>query len=491
MTTPTINSCSPVIKTATVLELIADTDSPVTAFNKVSRIVSPGFLFESAYSRNESSRFSILGVDPIESICVKDGQVELIDHGSGKSCLVQVPDLLAFIDQRLQIKKQELRCDTIPDFLPFKAGYAGYLGYGVTSYLDGIKKQSVRAADVPDLYLGFYDSSIIFDHLYRRLYIISFRSPEHAGKLYQLLQESVQLPRLPHTVTISKSLKETFQNTTSSLSYEEFISRVLECKEQIKAGQVFQIVLSQRFSLPVKVDSFSIYRILQSFNPSPYGYFLKFPNFSYLGASPETLLTVRNKNLSLKALAGTCKRGQSEEEDLLLEKAMKSSKKEMAEHMMLVDLGRNDLGAVAYPDTVSTGEVASVVRYQHVMHLSTEIKAKLENHKSSFDAIRSCFPAGTVSGAPKIRAMQLLSELEPEARGIYSGMVGYFDISGNCDGAIAIRSALVKDGMAHVNAGAGIVYDSIPEDEYEETRNKAYSVITAVKLAEYLMELQP
>ena len=227
---------------------------------------------------------------------------------------------------------------------------------------------------------------------------------------------------------------------------------------------------------------------MQSLNPSPYGYFLQFPEFCYLGSSPETLVSCRKRQLTLRALAGTRRRGQSKEEDMALEAELISSEKEMAEHMMLVDLGRNDLGRVARPGTVLAKNIASVVRFENVMHLSTEIVAELAAGLDAYDAVAGCFPAGTVSGAPKIRAMQILSELEPEQRGIYAGMVGYFDLQGNCDGAIAIRSALLAKGTAHLNAGAGIVYESDPDMEYEETRTKASPLIKAIKLAEHLKE---
>jgi anthranilate synthase component 1 len=236
--------------------------------------------------------------------------------------------------------------------------------------------------------------------------------------------------------------------------------------------------------MPAAAPPINIYRMLQATNPSPYAYFLKFPDFVYLGSSPETFVQCQNKKLMLRAIAGTRRRGQGAEQDALLGAELRSDEKEMAEHRMLVDLGRNDLGRVSTPGSVKVGELACLSKYTHVMHLETEITSRLSPEQTAFSAFQSCFPAGTVSGAPKVRAMQLLSALEPERRGIYSGAVGYFDMRGSMDGAIAIRSALIKNGVAYANAGAGIVYDSQPEAEYEETKNKAKGVLSAIILAQ-------
>jgi anthranilate synthase component 1 len=261
-----------------------------------------------------------------------------------------------------------------------------------------------------------------------------------------------------------------------------------QSKDYIRQGQVFQIVISQRFSLPCRAAALDVYRVLQAINPSPYAYYLKIPGAAYIGSSPETFVRCIDGEMSLRAIAGTRPRGADPAQDAALEVELKSNEKELAEHYMLVDLGRNDVGRVCQVGSIKLGELASLTRYTHVMHLSTEISGRLRNGKTAFDAFKSCFPRGTVSGAPKVRAMQLLSKLEPEQRGIYSGVVGYFDFKGNTDGAIAIRSALIKDGVAHINAGAGIVLDSDPLAEYEETRNKAKSVVKAVVAANLMRE---
>jgi anthranilate synthase component 1 len=282
----------------------------------------------------------------------------------------------------------------------------------------------------------------------------------------------------------SLSEQEIFDGVTGPFTKDSFLNSVRKTKQFIREGQAFQIVLSQRFSVGVKKPAIDIYRYLQATNPSPYAYFLKCPDFVYLGSSPETFVRCTQGHALLRAIAGTRPRGKNEEEDVQLAKELKANEKEMAEHRMLVDLGRNDLGRVSKPGTVHIGEIACLTKYTHVMHLFTEVMGQLDAGKTSFDVFQSCFPAGTVSGAPKVRAMQLLFELEPEQRGVYSGSVGYFDLAGNMDGAIAIRSALIKDGFAHVNAGGGIVFDSDPETEYNETRNKAKSILQAIKLAQ-------
>src|SRR5262249_10998503 len=357
------------------------------------------------------------------------------------------------------------------------------LGYGATRYFENIPQQDADPLQVPIGYYGLYDSVIVFDHQYRKIKVVSHRGADHARSLVErLTKPSVLLPLADQEESLSDGAA--FDDVTSPFTRGSFVDLVEKSKQYIREGQVFQIVVSQRFSLRLSADPLDVYRVLQALNPSPYAYLLKCPGFSYLGSSPETFVKCQDGRVILRALAGTRPRGSTEEQDSRLARELKSDEKELAEHRMLVDLGRNDLGRICQPGSINVGEIAVLARYTHVMHLATEITGTLASGKTSFDAFQSCFPRGTVSGAPKIRAMQLLSHLEPEQRGVYSGVVGYFDYAGNMDGAIAIRSALLKDGTAHVNAGAGVVFDSKPEAEYEETRNKARSVIKAIKLAE-------
>ncbi len=468
---------------AVVLELLGDTITPVQAFHTLTRDVPTAFLFESSEHDSKLARFSIIGVDPLELIRIKNLHATIVRRESDEVISALITNAFDFLCERHQANVQTLLQEDIPDFLPFSCGLAGYLGYGIARPDFSSERTQRDPLDVPDVLMGFFDSTVIFDHLLRRVFIITFRSAQYARQLKAQLEEPGRLRSLPFPDVRSFSPQDCFDGVSSATSPTEFLTAVNQCKQYIAEGQAFQIVLSQRFHTPVARDSLDIYRMLQSINPSPYAYYLKFPELCYLGSSPETLVQCKDNRVSLRALAGTRRRGRTAEQDKAIEQELKSDEKEMAEHLMLVDLGRNDLGRIAEPGTVATGEIATVVRYSHVMHLSTEIHAQLTDGTTSFDVLRSCFPAGTVSGAPKIRAMQLLASLEQEQRGVYAGMVGYININGDTDGAIAIRSALIKDGKAHVTAGAGIVYDSVPESEYEETRTKATSVLHAIKLA--------
>lgn len=479
----------PKLGTPSQIAVLADHTTPVLAYEKLRSESPYSFLFESSESDSRLARYSILGYDPCEIITVEGHSLKLqkrISLGVYTDSPVEIADTpFDFMSKRCA--KLSSSCPSLQNSqaseLPFEGGYVGYLGYGATQFFDRIKQQNQDPINVPDGVFALYDSAIIFDHKERQMKIFSFRGESHCHEIVERLEKASIRSQI-RAFKPAAAKHDFHARVQAAMSKEEFLKKVLLCKEYIAEGQVFQIVLAQRFAHEYKGDAFCIYRALQAINPSPYGYYLQFPDFAYLGASPERLLACRNGELSLTALAGTRPRGQSEEEEQELEAELRSSEKELAEHYMLVDLGRNDLGRVAKIGSVNWGEIARVTRYGQVMHLSTDITAKLADGLSCFDALKSCFPAGTVSGAPKIRAMELLADLEPERRGIYSGMVGYFDLKGNSDSAIAIRSALVKNGVAHINAGAGIVQDSEPEAEYEETRNKALSVLKAIHIAE-------
>lgn len=470
------------LKAATIISMLADVETPVSAFHKLSTDVDTAFLFESSESDTRLARFSIMGVDPIKTISLKSGIASISQNNNVEE--IAFSDPLKLLKDELTAFQASLAPSKPLLDLPFAGGLVGYLGYAITKYFEGITPQQNDPFNVPEGFYGLYDSVIVFDHLLRVIHIISYRSKEHAESLQNKLLAEGHLPSL--RASAQPTDEELFANVSGPFTKETFMSTVKTAKEYITEGEVFQIVVSHRFSQKVKSDPLTIYRILQAINPSPYSYFLKCPDFHYLGSSPETFVKAKNGQALLRALAGTRHRGATEEEDLRLAHELQNDEKELAEHHMLVDLGRNDLGRICQVGTVRVGEIAQVCRYSHVMHLATDVTGKLSPNKNSFDLVRACFPRGTVSGAPKIRAMQLLSQLEPEQRGIYSGTVGYFDCFGNTDGAIAIRSAVIKDGYAHVNAGAGIVYDSDPLAEFNETRNKAKSVLTAIKMAEDL-----
>lgn len=467
----------------TLLSVISDVDTPVSVFNKVSQNSQCAFLFESTEGDSRLARFSFVGFDPKVLIRLSEGEALVETRQDGTLQKRKFTDPLIFLQEILQEYGGDYSGRDLP--FPFTGGLVGYMGYGATKYFEGIPQQRERPYDVPEGAYGLYDSVIVFDHQYRKLTVVSRRGKEHAESVLQKILSPSSLRAL-HTGDERINDNEVYANVNYRMPKEQFLDMVDKSQEYIREGQVFQIVVSQRFSLPLRANSLDLYRILQSINPSPYAYFLKMPGFEIVGSSPETFVRCTNGTVMLRAIAGTRPRGTNDEHDALLAAELRANEKEMAEHRMLVDLGRNDLGRISKVGTIKIGQIAELVRYRHVMHLATEITGELHESKTCFDAFRSCFPRGTVSGAPKVRAMQLLSEMEPEQRGAYSGVVGYFDFDGNMDGAITIRTAMVRDGVAHVNAGAGIVLDSDPEAEYEETRNKAKSVIKAVKLANSL-----
>lgn len=469
-----------------IISQLSDTETPVSAFHKLSENQDVAFLFESADGDRRMARFSLLGIDPICTLRIQNGQALIEHRQSGKQETRKFENPFTLLKE-LQAQLIPAHSDPLPaelKELPLTAGWVGYLGYGMTQYFENIPQAAIRVLDVPDAYLGLYDTVLVFDHLFRRLHFISHRQQPDAEALLQSLKAQLKQEHpLPALQLPAISDEQIFSSVDYAVTKDAFCASVEKAQQYITEGQVFQLVVAQRFSLPVQCPPLDVYRIVQAINPSPYAYCLKFPEFTYLGSSPETFVQSQQGAVMLHALAGTRPRGEDLEEDLALEVELKNNEKEMAEHRMLVDLGRNDLGRVCQAGTIEVGEIAQVLRYSHVMHLATRISGVLHPDKSGYDAVRSCFPRGTLTGAPKIRAMQLLAELEPEQRGVYSGMVGYFDLAGNTQGAIAIRSALIQNGRAHVQAGAGVVYHSTPEAEYEETRNKAKSILKAIQMA--------
>jgi anthranilate synthase component 1 len=472
----------------------ADLGTPVALFHKLSRSEPFSFLFESTEGDARLARYSFLSTDPCLTVKFDHGMVT-VQSKDGVPHEERLDNPIDFLRTKLSAFRKAIEGDATNkesafstflqnhDNLPFLGGFVGYMGYGACAYTEKIPQQKTDVLNVPDGYYGLYDAVAVFDHQYRRVTILSLRGKEHVEQLVQKILAGSDLKPLPIDNT-KLSKKEIYESVSTSVDKDTYIDSVERAKEFVREGQAFQVVVAQRFSLPTTAAPIDIYRMLQATNPSPYAYFLKFPEFVYLGSSPETFVQSQDGNLMLRAIAGTRRRGLDSAHDLLLQEELKSDEKEMAEHRMLVDLGRNDLGRVSTAGTIRVGELACLTKYTHVMHLETEIRGTLSPQHDMFDAFQSCFPAGTVSGAPKVRAMELLSELETERRGIYSGAVGYFDWRGSMDGAIAIRSALIKDSVAHVNAGGGIVYDSQPELEFEESRNKAMGVLQAVKLAE-------
>ncbi|MBX9668047.1 MAG: anthranilate synthase component I family protein [Candidatus Obscuribacterales bacterium] len=405
-------------------------------------------------------------------------------HSDGCSLQLKIDCPFDFIDRINKEYSQVIDYSAVPLEIGFAAGLIGYLGFGITSSIENIRRNSVDPLSIPDAVLTIPESIIYIDHTHNLVNVIS----HSADQLNNLQSQLQQLNITPKTTSFYSpqllSAREIFESAqlTCAMPKQQFLKRAEEARAFIKEGQCFQIVLSQRFYAATNRSAKELFSSLLKTAPSSYNYLINLPDFQYLGASPETMISAKSERVRLCALAGTRARGISIEQDARHEEELKNNEKELAEHLMLVDLGRNDLGKVCRPGTIEVGPIAQVLKYPNVMHLGTEIFGRLESHETHLSALKACFPRGTVSGAPKVRALELLSDLEQEQRGIYSGSVGFFDCRGNMDTAIAIRSALIKDGIAHVNAGAGIVFDSSPEHEYLETIHKASSIAGILKL---------
>lgn len=473
------------------LTVLSDAVTPAALYNELAAASEVAFLLESAEGDARLARYSIIGIEPRLVAAFHGRRVTVHDLHRRTERHTQTDDPLRFLRELLErqgaLVAEQRR--TLPPTLPFCGGFVGYLGYGATATLAAIPAQPAAPYAAPDGCFGLYDTFVVFDHLYRKLHIVSYGGDDIVEQVYERVRRRTPLPPLRDAMDALRG-RDVFAGVETTLDDAAFARLVEQCRAHIAAGEVFQIVPARRFSRRTTAAPFTIYRALVALNPSPYAYCLKFgrytgtPGFTYVGSSPETFVTVRDGVVTLRALAGTRPRGDTPEEDERLAATLRADEKELAEHRMLVDLARNDIGRIAEVGTVVVGDIARLVRYTHVMHLATDVSGRLRPELTAFDAMRSCFPRGTVTGAPKIRAMELLARLEPERRGLYAGLVGYVDFAGRADSAIAIRSVLVQNGVAHVNAGAGVVYDSQPQMEADETRNKARSVVMALHLAE-------
>ena len=475
-----------------IYSVLADISTPLRLFEVLSADQPQAILLESTDGDSRLARYSIIGWKPSLRVSFRDG-VASVFKADGTHYKAPCSNPLAYLQTKQAhfLESHGLTESDLKKIPQFTGGWLGYLGYNATQYFEQcVSPQSQDVLQVPDAAFGFYDVVLEFDHLKRTLSLVSFREQPETEAIWQQVlhaigSASTGFSPLPANLTIPEDTDTLFSTYSGPFTKASFLETVSHCKDLIVAGEVFQIVLAQRFSKRFEgTHPLDVYRTLIATNPSPYSYVLKFPEFYYLGSSPETFVQCQNGEVVLRALAGTRPRGASEAEDLALANELRQDEKELAEHRMLVDLARNDLGKVCEVGSVTVGELAQIHYYTHVMHLATEVSGKLKPDLSAYDVVRGVLPRGTVSGAPKIRAMQHLSTLEPERRGIYAGALGYFDLAGNTNTCIAIRSVLIKGGYVHVQAGAGIVYDSKPIAEYEETRNKAKSVIKAIYWAE-------
>ncbi|MDQ0228755.1 anthranilate synthase component I [Metabacillus malikii] len=451
------------------------------------------YLLESKDAESEWSRYSFIGLNPFLFIEESHGEFSILNEQ--RKTLTKSPSITEIfkkLQNHLSIKMPEIK-------LPFVGGAVGYIGYDTVSILEKIETHKVDDLKQQNCMFFVCETIIAFDHHENELYFIHYErvnrneDEEQLKAIYQLAQAKlnkyvsklnikVQPDNLP--IEEIEEFEVNFDGIKSNYEKDKFLKDVERIKEYIRAGDIFQGVLSQRFEIPITSSGFSLYRILRIVNPSPYMFYIRFNDTELVGSSPERLIYIQNKHLEIHPIAGTRRRGKTIEEDIYFEEELKNDEKEKAEHYMLVDLARNDLGRVAEYGSVQTPMLMECGRFSHVMHLISKVTARLKDDVHPMDALLSSFPAGTVSGAPKIRAMQIIQELEPTARGSYAGSVAYVGFDGNIDSCITIRTITVKNNIAYVQAGAGVVADSDPALEYKETRNKASALIKTIQLAE-------
>jgi anthranilate synthase component 1 len=463
----------------------SDLLTPVAAFLKVAAKEKHSFLFESVHGGENVGRYTFIGVRPFLQLCAFEGTPTLV-MGRGVKPRSLKGDLFAEL-KRIFSEHKVANIEGLP---PFTCGAVGFFAYDLVRRLEPIPTRARNDLDVPDAYLMFFDRLLAFDHVRQQLHIIATanvtkESPQKAYKRALKDIAAIEKKLAGATPKLPKPKKEKI-TPKASVSHEKFLADVERAKEYIAAGDIFQLVLSQRLEFKTSLDPFAIYRALRQVNPSPYMYFLRGAG-TVLGSSPEMLVKVNGDTVQYRPIAGTRPRGKSEADDARLEAELRADEKERAEHIMLVDLGRNDLGRISEIGSVKVKDLMFVERYSHVMHLVSALEGKLRKGLTAWDAFASCFPAGTLTGAPKVRAMQIIEELEPVRRGAYGGSVFYADFAGNLDSCIAIRTMLMQGPTrrqrAYVQAGAGIVADSVPESEYQECLNKAQALIRAVELA--------
>jgi anthranilate synthase component I len=476
-------------------DILADMETPVSAYCKIAS--GPySFLLESVVGGEHIARYSFIGIDPY-LVMILDGNTAILQRAESErdACIEEVScsDPLAFIqaelDQYYLVNPVGIAHDELPSF---HGGAVGYLAYETAARFEHLPVPEKNALGLPLAIFCFTETVLVFDHLKHRVRIVTHlhldmrdlqaeyrRVLAIIEDIQQRLQQTPHLPEEPATKSDSVALRVKSNRTPA-----EFESMVCKAKEYIRAGDIFQVVLSQRLSRHVNAAPFTVYRALRSINPSPYMFFLDFQDLHIIGASPELLVRVEDGEVTIHPIAGTRRRGEDPQSDQQLADELKNDPKERAEHVMLVDLGRNDVGRVSIPGSVKVSQFMEIERYSHVMHLVSDVTGQLRPELTAYDALRAGFPAGTVSGAPKIRAMEIISELEAEQRGIYAGAVGYFSHSGNLDTAITLRTMVIQNGRAYIQAGGGIVADSSPAEEYQESMNKAKALLRALDEAE-------
>ncbi len=470
-------------------ELVADLTTPVSAFARVCH-EQPGFLLESVEHGERWSRYSFIGRNPLLTITKQDGQVAVdgmlppgVEPGDG---------LLSLLESLLN----HLQAPVVEGLPPLHSGIIGYLGYDVVREIERLPDVPTDDQQLPDAMLSVIGELAVYDHWRQRVVLIAnvIVSPDASAAEVDAAYDDAGARLDSIAEDGARSIDEPYLEpppaevelpaVTSSMPADDYMLAVEAAKEHILAGDIFQVVLSQRFDFDLNADPFDVYRVLRQINPSPYMYFVRQPGVTLVGCSPEPMVQLLDGRVVSRPIAGTRRRGSTEEEDRQLGAELCEHPKEVAEHIMLVDLARNDVGRVVEYGSLELDELMTLEQYSHVMHLTSQVSGKLRDGNSPIDVLRATLPAGTVSGAPKVRAMEIIDALEPVKRGPYAGVVGYLDFSGNVDTAIAIRTMVIANGKASVQAGAGIVADSVPEDENEECWNKAKALLAAAKPAE-------
>lgn len=458
----------------------ADLDTPVSAFLKLTGKSSGCFLLESAEQEEKIGRYSIMGLDPQLTLSSSRDTVTIETGGKryqDRCC--HITDIMENIMGQYKLANPE----SIPGF---SGGFVGYLSYENVQHFESVKLEPRKATSIPQAIFFLTLDFVVFDHFRKTISVVSLAPAQkvslkksYAGAL-KIIQKHIQKLRAPLKLTAVKPAKNAAK-ISFNMSKQAYMDKVKKIKSYIRAGDCIQVVLSQRFTLPAAKNDFQIYRALRSINPSPYMFYFRSGKFRLVGSSPELLVKKSGSTAEVRPIAGTRPRGKTAAEDLKHEENLKKSIKETAEHLMLVDLGRNDLGRVCEFDSIKVNNYAHIERYSHVMHLVSDVRGTLKKNKSAFDLLKATFPAGTVSGAPKIRAMQIINELETEDRGPYAGSLGYFSFNQDMDMCITIRTLFSDGKNLYLQAGAGIVKDSNPEKEYEETLNKAKALLKAIE----------
>ncbi|UCG16954.1 MAG: anthranilate synthase component I [Phycisphaerales bacterium] len=474
-------------------QLLSDELTPVSAFARLAESTDHAFLLESVVGGEKIARYSFIAAEPMAVFEATCNRVTVTEGGISRT--TESDDPLRLLEEMLDA----YRAVHLAELPRFVGGAVGYAGYDVARYYEHLPDAPPDDRDLPDMQFGLYDSMVIFDHVQKLIKVVAHAHVDRdgveggyraAGQRVERIVDSLASARPRSATYMPPGVGPSGREFRSNFERRAFEAAVDRCKEYIRAGDIFQVVLSQRLTVETSATPFSIYRALRTINPSPFMFYLKTPKVTQVGASPEVLCRVEDNVVTSRPLAGTRRRGSTPGEDAALERELLADPKERAEHVMLVDLGRNDVGRIAQLGSVQLDEVMSVERYSHVMHICSNVTGLLAPGKTAFDALRAVLPVGTVSGAPKIRAMEIIDELEPTRRGPYAGAVGYVDFAGNMDTCIALRTLVIREqggaGRYTVDAqvGAGIVADSVPAEEYRETINKAAGMLKAIEIAE-------